>query len=66
MIFIQHMLEIGLQICMLVNYCFSFKIGMLIDTAKLYILFTSLDDSGLHSRSQEYEKCRTCVPSFLL
>ena len=34
-----------------------FKIGIMLNTAKLY----SLNDLNVHSRSQGYEKSRTCT-----
>ena len=55
----------NLNVCMHLDSFESvwFKVGMMIDTIKLYICSTSLLDLDLDSRSQECEKAKTSAPT---
>ena len=48
--------------CADVHEPLSFKQGMMTDTAKLYILYTSLNDLDHYLSSQGHEKVTTSAP----
>ena len=57
--FIRYMFNIVM--CQDTYELICFKLGMMLDTTKLYSSDSSLNDLDVYSRSQSYRKARTCA-----